>query len=87
MRPPEETSPLDSDEEGVEHAELPEVSTVLQPEERYECAEMLEFVTGWLKAEPRLVHVALTAYAPGYGVAELRRALLHFANRLMETTS
>jgi len=64
MRPPEETSPLDSDEEGVEHAELPEVSTVLQPEERYECAEMLEFVAGWLKAEPRLVHVALTAYAP-----------------------
>jgi hypothetical protein len=65
----------------------PEVQAVLAPEEKYECAEMLEFVAGWLKAEPRLMHAALQAYDPGYGVAELRWALLHFARRLMETTS
>jgi hypothetical protein len=86
VRPPDETSPLDSDEEGVEHAGIGDGS-MLQPEEGYECAEILEFVAGLLKAEPRLMRAAMAAYAPGYGVAELRRALLHFARRLMETTS
>jgi hypothetical protein len=83
MKPPREISGPGPDE-GVE---VPEVQAVLAPEERYECAEMLEFVAGWLKAEPRLTHAALKPYAPGYGVAELRWALLHFARRLMETTS
>jgi hypothetical protein len=87
MTPPREISGLDPNEEGAEHADVPESSSVLAPEERYECAEMLEFVAGWLKAEPRLMHASLQAYSPGYGVAELRWALLHFARRLMETTS
>jgi hypothetical protein len=64
-----------------------EGSEVLAPEERVECAEMLEFVAGWLKAEPKAMRAALRAYAPGYETAELRSALLHFARRIMETTS
>jgi len=64
-----------------------EDSTVLAPEERVECAEMLEFVAGWLKAEPRLTKAALHCYAPCYEIHELRSALLHFARRIMETTS
>lgn len=87
MRPPTEIPELGLGEEGAELADVPEVSKVLAPEERYECAEMLEFVANWLKAEPRLMHTSLQAYAPAYGVAELRFALLYFARRLMETTS
>jgi hypothetical protein len=33
------------------------------------------------------MRAALRAYAPGYETAELRSALLHFARRIMETTS
>jgi len=64
-----------------------ENSKVLAPEERVECAEMLEFVAGWLAAERRLTRAALEAYAPGYEIGELGSALLHFARRIMETTS
>jgi hypothetical protein len=62
-------------------------SKVLAPEEKAECAEVLEFVADWLKAEPSLMHAGLEAYAPAYDVGQLRSALLHFARRLIETTS
>jgi hypothetical protein len=64
-----------------------ENSEVLAPEERVECAEMLEFVAGLLKAEPFLTKVALRRFSPGYELHELRSALAHFARRIMETTS
>lgn len=84
MRPPSGNEELGL---GEERADVPEPSRVLEAEERYECAEMLEFMANWLKAEPRAMHVSLQAYAPAYGVPELRWALLYFARRLMETTS
>ncbi len=58
---------------------------VFEPDEKYECAEMLEFVADWLLAEPRLTRAALTSFVPGYDIVELRWALMHFARRLVET--
>lgn len=50
----------------------------------YELFEMLEFVADWLKATPEPCQEALDHFSPGYGVGELRAALISFSRLLDE---
>jgi hypothetical protein len=48
----------------------------------YELLEMLEFVADWLNASAEPCQEALDAFSPGYGVGELRAALISFSRLL-----
>jgi hypothetical protein len=55
------------------------------PEDVFECAEMLGFVADWLNDQPLFTQQAMDAFcAPGhYDVAELRDKMLFFSRQLM----
>lgn len=57
---------------------------VLDALDAYELFEILEFLADWLTATPELSQEALDRFSPGYGVAELRAALIGFSRRLEE---
>ena len=48
----------------------------------YELFELLEFLADWLEATPTQCQEALDRFSPGYGVAELRAALVEFSRRV-----
>jgi hypothetical protein len=50
----------------------------------YELFEMLEFMADWLNATPGQCQEALDRFSPGYGVGELRAALIGFSRQLDE---
>jgi hypothetical protein len=57
---------------------------VLDALDAYELFEMLEFMADWLKATPGPCQEALDGFSPGYGVGELRAALVEFSRQLDE---
>jgi hypothetical protein len=57
---------------------------VLDALDAYELFEILEFVADWLTATPGPCQEALARFDPGYGVGELRAALIEVSRRLDE---
>jgi hypothetical protein len=57
---------------------------VLDTLDAYELFEMLEFMADWLTATPESCQEALDRFSPGYGLDELRAALIEFSGRLDE---
>ena len=57
---------------------------VLEALDATELFEMLEFLADWLKATPGQCQEALDGFSPGYGVGELRDALIDFSRCLDE---
>jgi hypothetical protein len=57
---------------------------VIDALDAYELFEMLEFMAEWLKATPGPCQESLDRFSPGYGVVELRAALIAFSRKLDE---